>query len=129
MQDWLSPEAGALLMKNKAWISVELDAYSGIPNPRWEVYRPNLENIVSTLMKISDNPHSLTSASSIPDLGYRGLIVTIDVGTRLEKYRIKDGIASDASGKAALVPGMESFIVSTAPAEIREEIKNISKIK
>jgi hypothetical protein len=93
---------------------VELDVFSGRPNPRWELDKPSadvLRQLVSRLTVATDGP------LEPPGLGYRGFILTDDTGrSRAYKgYMIRpDVVLADTSRS------VERLLVERLPAEFQE---------
>lgn len=61
---------------------VELDIFSGRPNPRWEVDEP----VVEELKRLEEGLGGAAAAADPPGLGYRGFLYTID-GERRRAFR------------------------------------------
>lgn len=51
---------------------VELDIFSGVPNPQWHMAEPDREKFLKLLQKL---PQQETEEMGTPGLGYRGFIV------------------------------------------------------
>jgi len=53
-------------------VRVELDVFSGLPNPTWELALPDVTDIVA---KIGSLPRADVRVA-VPDLGYRGFLLS-----------------------------------------------------
>ena len=60
-----------------AVVLVELDVFSGRPNPRWELDEPTTAELQRILSGLSP---ATNAAPEPPGLGYRGVVFTDDVG-------------------------------------------------
>ena len=77
---------------------VEIDVFSGRPNPRWDLSPQEVREFLELFQNL---PQSETGGSVKQDLGYRGLVVTADEKETggYEKLVISNGIvlASEAN--------------------------------
>jgi hypothetical protein len=93
---------------------IELDVFSGRPNPRWELDEPSAEalrQLVRRLAAATDRP------PEPPGLGYRGFVITDATGrSRAYKgYVIKSEVVlADPSSS------VERFLLDRLPAEFQE---------
>lgn len=98
---------------------VELDIFSGRPNPRWELSPAEVE-------RLRGLHHVLRPASSVrfeaPGLGYRGFGYRLD-GTIWQAYH---GFVS-GTGQVLADPGsrIERLLLATTPAEYGELVARI----
>jgi hypothetical protein len=93
---------------------VELDIFSGRPNPRWkldEMARRRLVELHHGLQPTVDQP------PEPPGLGYRGFVYTIDDGM----WRAFDGFVA-GSDSVLIDPhrAIERWLVEQLPAEYRD---------
>lgn len=97
-------------------VSVELDIFSGRPNPTWRLADSEAELLFEQL---GDSSVALLSPDLVESkLGYRGLLVTLDAveaqrlggATRTTQFRIRSGIAVDTDEVT------ERWLLGTAPA-------------
>jgi hypothetical protein len=93
---------------------VELDIFSGRPNPRWELDEraaDALRDLVSRLEVTS------TTLPEPPGLGYRGFVVADDG----EKFRAFRGyIARDGVVLGDPTASIERFLLDRLPAEVQD---------
>jgi hypothetical protein len=99
---------------------VELDAFSGRPNPSWEldeVSSDALRKFVAGLPVTSDRP------AQPPGLGYRGFVLT-DGASRSRAYKgyviRSDGVLADPSLR------VEHFLLDHLPREVQDLRQRIS---
>jgi len=72
---------------------VELDIFSGMPNPSWNLSQPEADAFVHRLGNLRRiAPHELHG-----NLGYRGFIVRLKSGSAAQSIRIQTGIAEISS--------------------------------
>jgi hypothetical protein len=93
---------------------VELDAFSGRPNPRWELDDAGSERLRALIARLS----AASGAPAEPaGLGYRGFIC-IDASERLRAFKghvIKPGVVlADPSLR------VEKFLLDRLPPELQE---------
>ncbi len=90
---------------------VELDVFSGRPNPRWELDEPRSEE----LRQLQER---LTSTNRVPPeppgLGYRGFVYT-DAAGRVRAYRGYVTIAAAVLADSSF--SIERFLLEQLPAE------------
>jgi hypothetical protein len=92
-------------------VEIELDVFSGRPNPSWRLTEPEAQYLGGLL-------DGLPSGASPPqvDLGYRGFIVRrYDANSRaLPELRIFGGTVSDGAQHQADVSGAEAWLIRNA---------------
>ena len=93
---------------------IELDVFSGRPNPRWaldEASARELRQLMSRLAVTTDTP------PEPPGLGYRGFVLTdVDGGARAYKGYVTTSGAVHADPAASV----EHFLLEKLPAEFQE---------
>jgi hypothetical protein len=81
-------------------VEVELDIFSGMPNPTWVLTDAEADSFMRRLAAVSG-----TSAGELSDnLGYRGFIVHMTQGAHTQLIRIQNGavhISNDATIRAS----------------------------
>jgi hypothetical protein len=97
-------------------IEVELDVFSGRPNPRWTL-DTELAQRVADLLQKQGHPKVASLPSAI--LGYRGFVLQIDDERPLTAsvIRVCGGIVSTGSGQGAThfaIPALESMLLEDA---------------
>jgi hypothetical protein len=66
-------------------MNVELDVFSGRPNPSWVLEKEDIENVSKMLQNLPKSPKNIP----IGDLGYRGFIVTTN---EKQTFRIYEAV-------------------------------------
>lgn len=98
---------------------VELDIFSGRPNPRWTLDKKQRDNLIDQLR--GGNVTLLDPNDAEGVLGYRGFVITLDQSElallgrsdqRAAQFRIRSGIAVDAETVA------ERWLLETTPAGV-----------
>jgi hypothetical protein len=92
-------------------LQIELDAFSGRPNPRWEPTGDQTANFLARFHALKPSPGSHAPPDS---LGYRGFVVTANGGTvgGYDEVRIYRGLVFARRGDRA-----ETFIDSERALE------------
>lgn len=99
-------------------VQIELDIFSGRPNPQWTLSKAETGELVDLLR--SGEVELLDPAAAELKLGYRGVIVTLDNETAAlvggsvggTRFRVRSGIISDKEANRIA----ERWALSTAPA-------------
>jgi len=99
-------------------IEVELDVFSGRPNPRWTLDDEHAKTVLAALK--AENPTTVP-ATAPARLGYRGFILHIQGGDALTspEVRIFGSVATVGSGKSQrhlVVPTVEKLLLESAEA-------------
>ena len=97
-------------------IEVELDVFSGRPNPRWDLDADTEAEVLAILQR---DAHAAASAPAPVGLGYRGFVLRISGGTLLSarEVRVCQGVASVSEGGGArhvLAAGLEELLLDAA---------------
>jgi hypothetical protein len=75
-------------------VEVELDIFSGMPNPTWVLMDAEAESFAQRLAQLPE-----TSVGELPGhLGYRGFIVRVTEGARTQVIRIWAGAVHVSNG-------------------------------
>jgi hypothetical protein len=101
-------------------VLVELDVFSGRPNPRWQLDEPGAEGLRQILSQLAT---TATGPPEPPGLGYRGFVFTDETGRTLayKGHVIRpDGVLADPSFS------VERFLLERLPAEFQELGRRIS---
>jgi hypothetical protein len=105
-------------------ITVEVDVFSGRPNPTWQLSAGEAR----TLLQMLDGTRSGDSREpcAVPGLGYRGLNVKIVGGANLSHWRVFDGCV-EQNGRAFADPNanVESFILRSMPPDLKSDLAGI----
>ena len=100
-------------------VRITLDAFSGRPNPSWEL-DADAERELRQRLQLATPDHAVVE---IPGLGYRGIVFELD-GKRLRVFRSKELV--DGAVVAAVDSSLERWLLSTAPMldpALRESIE------
>ena len=111
-----------------ARVEVELDIFSGMPNPMWVLTNAEAASFVKQLTKL---PRTLVRELS-GNLGYRGFIVQVTQGADKQLIRIQTGIVHITKG-ATNVYGydedrvLERWLLNTGKPYLKNEISQIAE--
>jgi len=107
-------------------VEVELDAFSGRPNPRWMLTEAQAMEFLALLRKLSPAQVGLPTSSG---LGYRGFILRANGGALgpYEEVRINRGIVFARRGDAEETladpqRNLERWLVASARGHIDEPV-------
>lgn len=93
-------------------VDVELDVFSGRPNPRWSL---GSQEETELFERMSSLPAGGGSFDDLPSLGYRGLRLHIITGNREHTVRVGHGLVQiDDDLKADPSSGLERWLLETA---------------
>lgn len=111
-------------------MKVELDIFSGRPNPSWELSAAETEDFRKRLRALPRD-QSGRSASGDNKLGYRGLIVTVSGGDAepFERIVVSGGVAleSGAGGAQTFLDqerALEQWLLDTGKSRLDADIYN-----
>jgi hypothetical protein len=102
-------------------ITIEVDVFSGRPNPSWELSADEARTLLQMLDGARSGPRREPCA--VPGLGYRGLNVKIFRAAGLSHWRAFDGCVEHDGrafddGKA----NVESFILRSMPPGLKSDL-------
>jgi hypothetical protein len=109
-------------------IDVELDIFSGMPNPTWVLTASEAGSFDTQLAALPQTaPRSLAG-----NLGYRGLIVQMRVGTATQLVRIQTGLVqvSDGTADAYCVDEarkLERWLLQTGKPHVNGDILRVAE--
>lgn len=115
-------------MSARARLEVELDIFSGMPNPMWVLTNAEADSFLKQLTKL---PRTLVRELS-GNLGYRGFIVQVIQGADTQLIRIQTGTVHITKG-ATNVYGydedraLERWLLNTGKPYIRKETFQIAE--
>lgn len=97
-------------------VNVELDVFSGRPNPRWELTRATGIQLHALLNEL---PYSATKLPHPTSLGYRGFIVT----SQNHSYRVFQGVV-EVDGETFNDPGrrVEKLLLNSMPDSLKGNV-------
>lgn len=109
-----------------AHVEVELDIFSGMPNPAWVLTNSEADSFVEKLAAMSRT--SATELSS--NLGYRGFIVHVTEGANTQLIHIQTGIVYISIGAANVYANdedreLERWLLSTGKPYLKNELFQI----
>ena len=93
---------------------VELDVFSGRPNPRWELDEPSLRQLRQLEGRLTT---SREAAPEPPGLGYRGFVYS-DASRRVRAYR--GYVQTPRAVLADPTFSIEKYLLDQLPAEFAE---------
>lgn len=108
---------------DKADVQVELDVFSGRPNPSWRLRAAERDQLFG-LLRATKELGAVSTAP--PGLGYRGLILRIESGGHAELLRVGDGaIAADGAVYRDNGRAVEAFLFAVMPAKLKEQFDTV----
>ena len=91
-------------------MEIELDAFSGRPNPRWLASAEGAASVTRALSSLPDAPHQPEPTH----LGYRGFIIRYD-GQQARVYRGHVSVAAAATSRTLVdSAGIEAQLIADA---------------
>ena len=109
-----------------ARVEVELDIFSGMPNPTWVLTNGEADSFVKKLAALSR-----TSATELSgNLGYRGFIVQVTQGTNTQLIHIQTGIVHIPIGATNVYATdehreLERWLLNTGKPHLKNELFQI----
>lgn len=105
---------------------VELDVFSGRPNPAWALTSAEAEELERRLAALPRSPERELSTR----LGYRGLLVRLEDGTGARMLRVQSGgveIAAAGSTVYARDEGraLERWLIATGGTRVPDDVAAI----
>jgi hypothetical protein len=108
---------------DEADVLVELDAFSGRPNPSWRLREAERVQLFG-LLRAAKEMAAVSTAP--PGLGYRGLVVRIESGGHSETIRIGGGtIAASGSIYRDNDRAVEAFLLDSMPPELKVQLNTV----
>ena len=106
-----------------ASVEVELDIFSGMPNPRWTLTRAEADHLVERLAALPRAP----ARSWQGNLGYRGFVVQLAQGPDAQSARIQAGTAHIASPGTSVYAHdahreLERWLLDTGRPHLKDEV-------
>jgi len=109
-----------------AHAEVELDLFSGMPNPTWPLTNAEADSFVKQVVGLPR-----TSARKLSDnLGYRGFIIQVTQGDHTQLIRIQSGTVHIAKGAAMVYARdegreVERWLLNTGKPYLKNELFQI----
>ena len=107
-------------------VEVELDIFSGMPNPTWVLTKAEADSFVAQLAALPR-----TSATELlGNLGYRGFIVHVTQGADTQLIRIQKGKVHISSGAMSVYASdkdrkLERWLFHTGKPHLKAELFSI----
>ncbi len=107
-------------------VEVELDIFSGMPNPTWVLTNVEADSFVKKLAAMSR-----TSATELSgNLGYRGFIVQVTQGANTQLIHIQTGIVHISIGATNVYANdedreLERWLFNTGKPHLKNELFQI----
>ena len=111
-----------------AHFEVELDVFSGMPNPTWVLTNIESDHFTKQLASLSR-----TSARELSgNLGYRGFIVQVKQGANAQLIRIQTGTVHISEGTTTVYAQdvdreLERWLLNTGRSHLRKELFQIAE--
>jgi hypothetical protein len=112
-----------LLVSNQSEVVVELDVFSGRPNPEWRLTGAAREQLLKLLRA---SPTSQSRSGPESGLGYRGFVVRILSGATKLRMHVGGGIV-EWEGFYGRDDGrkIEKWLVDTIPLDIKAQFQAV----
>lgn len=106
-------------------ITVELDIFSGRPNPSWELAGRSAQILLNMVGEVGrSGRHRL--ACSAPGLGYRGVTLTIVQGSLTSNWHVyADCIEHDGQSFDDTNRGVEAYVLQSMPAKLKSDLAGV----
>ncbi len=107
-------------------VEVELDIFSGMPNPTWVLTNAEADSFVNKLSAISRTSSTELSGN----LGYRGFIVQVTQGANTQLIHIQTGIVHISKGVTNVYANdedreLERWLLNTGKPLLKNELFQI----
>jgi hypothetical protein len=107
-------------------VEVELDLFSGMPNPTWFLTHAEADSFMKTLAALPPTPAAELSGN----LGYRGFIVRVTEGAEARLIHIQRGIVHMATGTTSIYAHdddqeLERWLLNTGKPHLKDEILHL----
>lgn len=112
---------------DQAPIRVELDVFSGRPNPSWMLSSEEARAIRRLLVEAEARPLPASAPPRAePGLGYRGFRLAEGSGAEAPTWRVGGGEV-ETGGRRLADPqgGLEGFLLRTVPEDIRAQLASV----
>lgn len=110
-------------MDERTEVTVELDIFSGRPNPSWTLAPPERDRL---LRELRLRTREVAAPRSLPGLGYRGFVLRIAAGGTTEVITVGEGTIER---NGALHPdrdrAVERYLLRTMPADLRAQFSAV----
>ena len=109
-----------------AQANVELDIFSGMPNPTWSLTSDEIASFVRQLASLPPRP----ARELAGNLGYRGFIIQVTQGQGTQVVRIQTGFVHISAGGADAYADdrnrvLERWVLDTGRPHLRTDILQI----
>jgi hypothetical protein len=113
-------------MQMPARTEVELDIFSGMPNPTWVLTTAEAESLARRLAALPRIPACELSTR----LGYRGLVVNVSHGGETRLIRVQSGCVHIAEGETTIYASdegreLERWLIETGRPQLPQNVIEI----
>jgi len=110
-------------MSDRSQVTVELDVFSGRPNPTWSLEQPERDVLLQLLRARNAEARARWEP---PGLGYRGFVLHIASDGKVEVVRVGGGtIEAGATVRIDRDRAVEAHLLRTMPAELRTQFLSL----
>ena len=110
-------------------VRVELDVFSGRPNPAWDLEGSSALSVAHVLQELC---FSSDGGPAVDDekLGFRGFLVEIRANGEGRRYRVYGDFIRDlTTRRVSQNPRANTLIVSSMPAELRGRFSDVLSLR
>lgn len=105
---------------------VELDIFSGMPNPTWVLTPPEAESLALALAELP----RISACQLSPRLGYRGLVVSVTHVNETRLVRVQSGCVQIAEGDTTIHAldercEVERWLIETGRPRLTESVIDV----
>jgi hypothetical protein len=109
----------------EARITIELDVFSGRPNPLWELAGGPAQILINMVDEIRRSGRDRLACST-PGLGYRGIKLTIAQGSLISNWHVYadcielNGQSFDDANRA-----VEAYVLQSMPTKLQSDLAGV----
>jgi hypothetical protein len=109
-------------VSDRAEVRVELDIFSGRPNPSWTLAPPDRDELLRALSAAQQE----VAARELPGLGYRGFAVHVGGEGRSQDFHVGAG-RIETAGKHLVDRdhAVETHLIRTMPPDIKAQFSSV----
>jgi hypothetical protein len=109
-------------------LEVELDVFSGLPNPKWVLTNAEADNFAMQLARL----RRISAQSLSGNVGYRGFIVQMTNGTGTRQICIQTGTVHVSEGAKTVYArdgdhALERWLLNTGRPHLKNELFQIAE--
>ena len=103
-------------------VIVEIDVYSGRPNPTWVLRHKESVWILRQIRRLP----SVDASTSVPGLGFRGFVLHVQSAKREEVFRVHDCIIQTGEKLCIDRDGtIERKLLAAIPSDLKTELSDV----